>query len=69
LDMVRQGRTLQVNLFRESSRFSFAPLGEALSSLNTAARSLDEVQRNPGEHCTNLPGFRCTPTRLPYFSI
>ncbi|MES9952713.1 MAG: hypothetical protein ABW104_07755, partial [Candidatus Thiodiazotropha sp. 6PLUC2] len=45
----------------------FRPPGESLSSLNTATRSLDEVQRNPGEHRTNLPGFRFTPSRLPCF--
>ncbi|MET0119733.1 MAG: hypothetical protein ABW124_01700 [Candidatus Thiodiazotropha sp. 6PLUC9] len=31
--------------------------------------SLDGVQRNPGEHCTNLPGFSFTSSRLPCCTI
>ncbi|MET0043939.1 MAG: hypothetical protein ABW100_10510, partial [Candidatus Thiodiazotropha sp. 6PLUC3] len=53
-------------LSRLSFRFSYTSLGPTLQSgKNTVARSLDEVQRNPGEHCTNHPGFRCTSSRLP----
>ncbi|MET0009793.1 MAG: hypothetical protein ABW109_18165 [Candidatus Thiodiazotropha sp. 6PLUC4] len=45
------------------------PPQRVTSSLNTATRSLDEVQRNPGEQRTNLPGFRFASSRLPCCSI
>ncbi|MET0008432.1 MAG: hypothetical protein ABW109_11265 [Candidatus Thiodiazotropha sp. 6PLUC4] len=35
--------------------------------MNRAARSLDEAKRNPGEQCTNHPGFRFASSRLPCY--